>query len=207
MTIETVVQNVQAGPLQPYISDPALQRQLETPQPKIAEPLFPEFTIVKGIKGKYNLRVRTQAIDLMKLKMVRNKFKLPDPPLYEIKLPSGRTESVMMDEEAAKDNPTDMKRWKTYMSQVKSAESEQNDRIVTTIFFLGAELVDPMPTDWEMEQELLGIDIPAHPQMKVSHFLITETTKEEIQELLRCIMGKSGVTESEIAVAEEAFRG
>ena len=212
MTMDTVVERqIEQGTLtgvtgvgsSPYIKDPALQRQLEGPQVQIAEPVFPEYVTI----SKYGVRVRTKAIDLMKLKMVRNKFKLPETPTYEIKLPSGKVESVLMDEEAAQDNEVDKKRWATYQVKLNSAESEQNDRIVSTIFFLGTELMDPLSDDWMVEQELLGIDIPTHPQMRLAHFLVTETTKEEIQELLRCIMGKSGVTEREIAVAEDAFRG
>lgn len=185
-----------------YTNDPSLHRQLED-QAIIAEPVYPEYTVLE----KHKIRVRTRAIDLMKLKLVRNKFKLPDLPTYTAKLPSGKTEEIQMDEVAAQDNSLDSARWNTYITRKKEAEENQNDKIVITIFFLGTEILDPLPDGWDVEQELLGIDIPTHPEMRKAHFLMTETTQGDIKELMRCIMGKSGVTEKDVAVAEEAFRG
>jgi hypothetical protein len=187
----------------PYVNDPALQRKISNdPIISIAEPVFPEFITLK----KWNVRVRTKAIELMKMKMVQKRFAAPDKPTYEVRLPSGRIETLEMDEEAAKDNVNDQRRWNYYQTQFKKSLEVQNEKIVTTIFFLGTELMDPMPTGWEEAQELLGIEVPTHPDMKRAHFLTTETDGTEIQELLRCIMGKSGVTETEIKSAEDSFR-
>lgn len=159
------------------------------------------------------LKVKLRPVELIKIKNVRDSIKIPKRPVYETRTFSGKTQTLAMDEESAKQVPGGEAIWELYTEDRRQALEEQNDRIMRALFYFGTEIGEIPDTEWEEEQGIFGVETPTHSNEKINtrlrwvQYLISECKQKDLIGLSNAIMKVSGVTEEEIQEAEDAFRG
>lgn len=169
-------------------------RNGDVPEVKTAE-----FTTSTGVK------VLLKPVDPIFIQSVAASIKLPKAPTYEVTTISGRTERHKMDAKAAEQLPDGTSIWEQYIDEHNEAQTEQSNRILRAILYVGTEV--ELPThDWEKKFRFLGMDIPDDPDERRVFYLLSELSTHDTMALMTQVMRLTGVDEEVVQQAEAAFR-
>jgi len=111
------------------------------------------FTTSSGVE------VTLKPVDPIFIQSVSSTVKIPKAPFYEVTTISGRTERHKMDAVAAKQLENGQSIWDQYIEERNEAQTEQSNRILRAILYMGTEVEVP-GQDWEKKFRFLGVDIP-----------------------------------------------
>lgn len=128
-----------------------------------------------------------------------------DPPYYYVKLAGGGRQRHYYNEKTIRgDNvpESDKKAWKAHRDALDRMETEIEERGLEILFIDGIEFDLPEDESWIEIHEYQGFDVPAHPQIRKVHYLLTEVLETgEAIELATIIMNRSQ-TEAESRLQE-----
>lgn len=158
-----------------------------------------EFTTSSGVK------VLLKPVDPIFIQSVSSSVKIPKTPTYEVTTVSGRVERHKMDAKAAEQLPDGTSLWQQYIDERNEAQTEQSNRILRAILYMGTEVELPSH-DWEKKFRFLGIDVPDDPDERRVFYLTSELTTQDTMALMTQVMRLTGVDEEVVQRAEEAFR-
>lgn len=155
---------------------------------------------------KKGLVVKLTRVDPVQMNRVIQSVKMPKRPTYETVTASGRVESHVMDEQAAKETPGGIELWKYYIEEKGIAASEQNDRLMRFLFHQGTEATIP-EDGWRTKWEFAGIEPPPAKDVVATRafYLANELESEDVIGLTSAILRLGGVDEKALADAEAAF--
>lgn len=172
-----------------------------------------EFTTLAGKTWK----VRAVSLTIRQLveQRVRREFEAAgeplDPPTYEVKLASGQVQNEAHDETTL-DTIEDKVLWNIHQKALLRLRMKQNVEVMKVKFVRGI-VYDWPPADanWEANQQMLGIEIPAGDFEKRYHYLTTEVLASPEDELraMQAIdtLSYAGMyREEDIAAAVDGFR-
>lgn len=151
-------------------------------------------------------------VDIIKInpfmiQRVTKKHALPPRPKYEAKTMSGKVEMHPMDAESALQTPGGIAIWEQYLEDRAEAEAIQNEELTRALFTFGTSVKDKaIPKGWQQTYQTLGIEISEDPNVQRAEYLMMELPGNEVRDLFAEIMKASGVTQEQIAEAEETFR-
>ena len=126
-------------------------------------------------------------------------------PTYEVKTFSGRSEIYPLDEKSAEETEGGKARWDFYQQEVDEANTERNLRVLRAIFGLGLDLDLPENSDWLLDLEITGIEIPTTERELKLEFLMTQLSVEDMNKIMEKVMSQF-VDEETIAEAQESFQ-
>lgn len=151
------------------------------------------------------VKVLLKPVDPIFIQSVAGSVKLPKTPTYETTTISGRTERHKMDAKAAEQLPDGASIWTQYIDERNEAQTEQSNRILRAILYVGTECELP-EGDWERKFRFLDIDIPDDPDERRVFYLLSELSTHDTMALMTQVMRLTGVDEEVVQRAEESFR-
>ena len=148
---------------------------------------------------------------------VRSSIEFPEVPMYEAPIGSGKEIELHPINQTVLDDPslTDEEReeleiaWEEYTRDLREAELELNQRVVSMILLKGIQVDMPDDDEWIKEQEFLGIEIPKNFVERKLHWIDTEViaTYEDLLTIMELVMDQTGIPSEALAEAKKLFRG
>lgn len=158
-----------------------------------------------------DVKIRLKPVDPLFVQTITRSVVEPKKPTYTeyIGFNKRPQEVEMRDKETAEQIEGGLERWKEYEEARDNADSERMDRSLKAIFMSGTEVPDndDWVTDkWLGRMEFLGIPIPESREYAWVLYILTNYNAEEILAISQKIMKLTGLSEEDLAIAEETFQ-
>lgn len=190
---------VQEHPVETALKQEIIQEQL------VIEKDGKSFYVTKDLYKGQHFWIQVVPVNPMLMRMALVSVKMPKRPMYEARTGGGRVELHPLDEISSLENNLDKARWEVYEEERDEALSERTNASMRATFYYGTVFTPP-DDGWDEDQRLLGIDVPANPELRKAHFLMSMLSMQDMQGLMRAITRSMGVSEEAIKAAEDSFR-
>lgn len=152
------------------------------------------------------IKFKLQAVDLAYIQTVMETIEIPEPPTYTTDIAGGRTQTHIMDEQAALETEGGVETWKNYTENRDRALLEQAERMMRAAFLDGT--IPPKQwydESWERRMRITRVPIPSDGEESWVLYLVMSMEIEEKTSLVNRILSLSGVPEDMIQASEGSF--